>query len=217
MAMKNNKRSRRQWLLLPIFVVAFSLGWKYHWLGFVVPIAMLVGMVGGLLRGRYVCGNLCPRGAFLDRILSKASPKKDIPAFLRHPYLRAFMFVFLIGILTLQISKDPQNLMHWGFSFWLICFVTTILALMLGFIWHYRAWCYLCPIGSFSALVGGHKRFLAIDEERCKGCLLCENVCPLNLKVASKANNNEIKNRDCLQCLECVDSCPKRILELRKN
>ncbi|AEH44720.1 hypothetical protein Thein_0843 [Thermodesulfatator indicus DSM 15286] len=211
------KRAKIQWALLPIFLIAASLGWKYHWLGFVVPVAMIVGMVGGLLRGRYVCGNLCPRGAFLDRLLAKISPKREIPSFFRSSYLRAFMFAFLIGMLTFQISRDPGNIMHWGFSFWLICFVTSILAIILGIFFHHRTWCAFCPIGSFGALFGGHKRALAIEREKCVNCLLCEKVCPMTLKIASKNSNDLICNRDCIQCQECVGHCPKKILSLVKN
>ncbi|OAG27192.1 4Fe-4S binding protein [Thermodesulfatator autotrophicus] len=211
------RRARIQWALLPIFLIAAGLGWKYHWLGFVVPIAMIMGMVGGVMRGRYVCGNLCPRGAFLDRLLARISPKKEIPAFFRNPYLRAFMFVFLIGMLAFQISRDPGNIMHWGFSFWLICFVTSVLAIMLGILFHYRTWCSFCPIGSFGALLGGHKRALSIEREKCTGCLLCEKVCPMTLKVASQNSGNLICNRDCIQCLECASHCPKNILSLIKT
>jgi NAD-dependent dihydropyrimidine dehydrogenase PreA subunit len=44
-----------RWLLAGVLPLALALGWRYRLLGFVVPAAML----GGLLRGRQVCGNLC--------------------------------------------------------------------------------------------------------------------------------------------------------------
>ncbi len=63
------KRRVVQWTILPVVIVVIGLGWRWTWLGFAVPIVMAMGMVGGVFRGRYVCGNLCPRGAFYDRIV----------------------------------------------------------------------------------------------------------------------------------------------------
>ncbi|MFC1736814.1 4Fe-4S binding protein [Candidatus Hydrogenedentota bacterium] len=62
-----------QWCLLPIVLITIGLGWKYPLLGFSVPVVMTAGFVGGIFRGRYVCGNLCPRGSFFDRILLRVS------------------------------------------------------------------------------------------------------------------------------------------------
>ena len=49
-----DSRRLRQWLLAPIVVVTITFGWKYPWLGFTVPAAMFLGIVGGLRHGRYV-------------------------------------------------------------------------------------------------------------------------------------------------------------------
>jgi hypothetical protein len=43
-----------------------------------------LGIIGGIFRGRYVCGNLCPRGGFFDRLISPVSPKLPIPAGFRN-------------------------------------------------------------------------------------------------------------------------------------
>lgn len=212
-----NKRRTTQWLLIPVFLITLGLGWKYHWLGFVVPIVMLAGMVGGFVRGRYVCGNYCPRGSFFDRIWSKISLRRDMPSPLRNKYFRGFMFFFLIGMLTLQISRDFTNIMHWGYSFWLICFVTTIVGLTLGLFFRERTWCAFCPIGSFGNLAGGWKRVLRINKENCAECLRCEKVCPMNLQIVNKEKDGFILNRDCIQCQECVGNCPRGVLVLEKN
>ena len=42
------RRRTIQWLLVPIVVITLALGWKYPVLGFVVPVVMLMGIVGGL-------------------------------------------------------------------------------------------------------------------------------------------------------------------------
>ena len=67
------KRRLVQWILAPVVVIVISLGWKYPFLGFSVPLVMLTGMVLGFFRGRYTCGNLCPRGGFFDRMIAPLS------------------------------------------------------------------------------------------------------------------------------------------------
>ena len=54
-----------------------------------------------------------------------------------------------------------------------------------------------------------------IDEDRCKGCLLCVSACPKNLLKPSKKINKfgynpvEFTNNDlCTSCTLCAISCP---------
>ena len=58
---------------------------------------------------------------------------------------------------------------------------------------------------------------IAIDEERCKGCLLCGQVCPKGLIVASSRINAkgykvaEVLEADmekCTGCASCAGMCP---------
>jgi len=56
-----------RWLLAIFMLTVIAVGWKYPLLGFAVPIAMLTGMAGGLFRGRYACGNICPMAVFMTR------------------------------------------------------------------------------------------------------------------------------------------------------
>lgn len=53
-----------RWFLAPLVITTIALGWWFPYIGFLVPVAMLSGMIGGVFKGRFVCGNLCPRGAF---------------------------------------------------------------------------------------------------------------------------------------------------------
>jgi len=64
---KKLKARRRtvQLALWPVVVIVIAFGWHYPLLGFSVPVVMLMGAAGGVLRGRYVCGHLCPGEVFL--------------------------------------------------------------------------------------------------------------------------------------------------------
>lgn len=206
------KRHIIQWCLLPIVLITIGLGWKYPLLGFSVPIVMLTGLAGGLINGRYVCGNLCPRGSFLDRVIPHISPNKHIPSFLRNMLFRWIVFAALMGFLVFRISRNPSDIYHWGKVFWVMCVITTGIGVVLGVLIRPRAWCSFCPIGTMQNALGGHKNQLRIDTDLCVGCKKCQKVCPLDLDVASHKEGGVVRERDCLKCSECIVTCPKDAL-----
>ncbi len=201
------KRRRLQWLLAPVVVITVGLGWKYPWLGFVVPVAMATGMVGGFIRGRYVCGNLCPRGGFLDRMLAPLGGRREIPAPVRNMSFRWVVFAALMGFMVWRLSQNPTSLEHWGLVFWSMCALTTGVAVIAGVLVQPRTWCAFCPVGTFAHAVGGHKHRLVIDK-RCRQCGACEKACPMDLGIASHKDAGQLLERDCLKCAECTVSCP---------
>jgi len=66
---------------------------------------------------------------------------------------------------------------------------------------------------------------IVIDNERCKGCFLCVDVCPKKLimpsaKFNSKGNNTVVfddKKEMCIGCALCAKRCPDlAIIEVYK-
>jgi ferredoxin-type protein NapH len=208
----DNGRQLRQWGLLWLVIITISLGWKYPALGYAVPLVMAAGLVGSLFRGRWVCGNLCPRGGFLDRIMAKLSLNRRIPAFFRHPAFRWTMFTLLMGFMLYRGFRDPANPAHWGFVFWSVCAITTGVAFVLAVLFHPRTWCAFCPMGTMQSALGGHKGQLLIDGAACKGCKLCEKSCTFGLEIARYKDLGHLPHRDCLKCSECVKACPRNAL-----
>jgi len=156
----NNKLTTRyiiQWLLLPIVIAVISLGWKYPWLGLSVPLVMIIGLIGAFFNGRYVCGNLCPRGAFFDRIVTKISPGRPIPAFLRSMKFRYTVLALLMGFMVYRLLQNPLSLDHYGRVFWLMCVVTTLLGIILALFFRARTWCAFCPIGTLGKIIAEKK------------------------------------------------------------
>jgi polyferredoxin len=109
--------------------------------------------------------------------------------------------------------QNPSNPWHWGYVFWSLCVLTTIIAVVLAVTIHPRTWCAFCPIGTLQNLIGGGKGQLLIDEEACKECHLCEKVCALNLSKAAKKETGYLPDRDCLKCSECITVCPNNALK----
>ncbi len=209
---KVKKRRRLQWILLPIVIITLVLGWKWPLIGFTVPVVMLTGMIGGFINGRYVCGNLCPRGSFLDRVMSVPSPGKHIPKSFRNMTFRWLIFSAMMGFMVFRVSSNPGSIDHWGKVFWMMCVITTGIGITLALFIHPRSWCSFCPIGTMQRACGGGKNQLLIDEEKCKECRLCEKACPFDLKIVEHKSLGHLPNKDCLKCGECIGVCKSEAL-----
>jgi ferredoxin len=56
---------------------------------------------------------------------------------------------------------------------------------------------------------------LALDEEKCKGCGICLDVCPHEV-LALKEGKIEIIDRDgCMECGACMKNCPCEALTVK--
>ncbi|MCP4717183.1 MAG: 4Fe-4S dicluster domain-containing protein [Deltaproteobacteria bacterium] len=202
-------RRRRQWWLSLIVFVVIGLGWWWPYLGFAVPLTMAAGMIGGLSGGRWVCGNLCPRGSFWDRHFSLiVKHEKPSPAWLKNLFFRWVVFVALIAFMFYRAGADITSPAHWGRVFWLMCTVTTCIGIIGGFAYHRRFWCIFCPIGTFAATVSGHKHQLRIADKTCISCHACDRACPIGINPEQYRSTGRIADRDCLRCEECIDACP---------
>jgi polyferredoxin len=211
------RRRAVQWVVLAVVIVTLAVGWRIPWFGFSVPAVMILGIVGSVFRGRFVCGNLCPRGAFYDRLVAKVSRRRSVPSWLRSAALRWGLVVLLMGFMVYRISLNPTDPLHWGRVFWMMCLVTTAIGVPLGILIHPRSWCSFCPIGTIQRAVGGGKKPLQIDAERCRACALCEQHCPMDLTIAPHRHEGVLPHRDCLRCSECIGVCPTGALRWPEN
>ena len=209
-----NRRRVIQWLLVPVALAILGLGWKFPLLGFLVPLVMLLGIVGSFFKGRYVCGHLCPRGAFCDRLLLRVSPKKPIPAFLKNLYFRWAVVVGLMTFMAFRLFDQPLSWTHTGLVFWQMCLITTMIGVILAIFIHHRGWCTFCPIGTLSNAIGGDKDPLQLDRPRCILCGKCERVCPMQISILQETPQGLLTDRDCIRCGECVAICPRKALTI---
>lgn len=195
-----------RWVLASIMLVVVALGWKYPVLGFIVPVAMFTGIGGAFSKGRYVCGNICPRGSFYDTLYRIVAGRRPLPRYFLAPEFRWTVVVVLMSFMVWQLSRDPENVMHWGRVFWTMCAVTTLVGVIFGFYYRARTWCAFCPVGTMASAIGGSRYQLEIADH-CRGCRVCEKYCPLDLKIEDYKGGT-LPHRDCLKCSACVDRCP---------
>lgn len=207
------------WILLVYLVIGFF----YPVVGFLAVICMIAPVAFAVRRGRWWCGNACPRGNFYDRVLSKYSPHKEIPAFVRTRGFRIFMVIFIFTMFGVQMTLAWGDWNAMGRVFWMIILITTIVGISLAFIFAPRTWCSFCPMGTLSSWVTpragnlpeGYRR--VVVGERCTTkCRLCSAVCPMQLQPYGVRNDPYgLLHPDCLKCGRCLDGCPLKIPELK--
>lgn len=185
-------------------------------LGSIAIICMLAPVLIALMgKGRYWCGNYCPRGNFYDHVIRKISPGKRIPRFLKSMGFRIFMIAFIMLNFGIGIYKNWGNLYGIGFVFYKIIVITSLVGIILGVIYNQRTWCNFCPMGTISSLIAkvrGRIVHLSVATS-CVGCGLCNKACPMNLSPKS-CKGNRVEDTDCIFCQRCVNQCPKDSIHL---
>lgn len=208
------------WILLAYLVAGFF----YPVIGFLALICMIAPVAFAVRKGRWWCGNACPRGNLYDRFLSKYSPHRPIPAFVRRTGFRIFMVMFIFTMFGVQMTLAWGDWNAMGRVFWTIILVTTIVGVVLSFIYAPRTWCSFCPMGSLSSWVTPHSgrlperyRRVFVGERCTTKCRLCSAVCPMQLKPYEGRGDAEgYLHPDCLKCGRCVAGCPLKVPELKK-
>lgn len=212
--MKNMLQNFKKYLFLVLFVF-LAVGLVYPAIGVIALICMMAPVAVSFYKGRFWCGNFCPRGSFFDNVLSKVSPQKTIPPFFRSIGLRIFMLLFLMTVFSVQIYAAWGNMSAIvGMVFIRLILVTTLVGIVLGILYHQRTWCSFCPMGTLSAWVSSLKRPMPLMvSDSCVSCKICTNVCPMQLTpYLAKDSPDGFNHSDCLKCDRCVDKCPKKSL-----
>jgi len=190
-----------------VFVIIF--GYSYPQLGYTVAAVFLGGFIFGVWRGRWMCGNLCPRGSFSDQILSKFSLHKRIPVFLRTMGVRIHVLILMMGFMIYRLIQSDLLIVQIGLIFLTTCILTSIIAIVLGVVYSPRAWCVFCPMGTIQRFIGKGKHQLHLDPALCIDCGKCEQACPMQFKIYDKTNP------DCIKCERCMIVCPKNAISLK--
>lgn len=206
------------YILLIAFIIIGIFDFR---IGLIATICMLAPIVVSFFKGRFWCGNLCPRGSFYDNLVSKFSQKKKVPKFLKSPYFRTIIALFVIAMFTTSMIKNWGNLYGMGFAIYRLIVVTTIIGLALSLFYNERTWCNFCPMGSIAGLISRFKNkknsgaLLKVDTT-CVSCKICEKNCPMGI-APYKYKDDSVNHFDCIQCSRCVYRCPKKSINYYKK
>ncbi|NFO39837.1 4Fe-4S binding protein [Clostridium botulinum] len=173
-------------------------------------ICMVAPIIVSLFKGRFWCGNLCPRGSFYDNVVSKFSNKRKVPKFLKSYYFRAIVFVGMMTMFGLGIKQNLGNLYGIGMVFYRMIVVTTIIGIVLSLFYNHRTWCNFCPMGSVASIISKFKKSKKVLQvsSSCVSCKMCEKKCPLGI-VPYEYKGDILSHPDSIQCGQCVSVCPK--------
>ncbi len=197
---------------LGILLVIVAVGglW-YPLLGYFMLVVFATLLIIAPFKGRWFCGNLCPRGSFNDFWLSKITMGKKIPKFFRNMYFRAVLFLLLMGGMVYRLLGTSGLVKQIGMVFVIMCLVTTLISVLFGVFLSPRTWCTFCPMGTIQRVIGGKKYILEVDKSKCIDCGLCNKVCPMHLSV-----NSILAKPDCIKCGRCIEVCPKTALYFKR-
>ena len=206
------------WILFIYLVVAYFV----PEVGVIALICMLGPVLMAVRKGRYWCGHYCPRGSLYDEVIARFSPHKRIPKFVRIKVFRVFMLFFIFGMFGVQLYVNGWSWAGVGRTFWNMIFVTTVVGVVLGFIYAPRSWCTFCPMGTLSAWVAPRrmkKGFSAVCvSATCQmKCKRCAKVCPMQLTpYDSRGDEQGYLHPDCIKCGRCVAACPTKVMSIKK-
>lgn len=145
---------------LPIIVIG-GLFWPP--MGYIVFFFMIFFLTLSYFRGRFWCSSLCPRGAFLDMVLSRFSLKRKVLGLVLTPIFKWTVFFLFMLFFVSQLIMADKTLYAIGFVFVKMCLLTTIISVVLGIFIHHRMWCMFCPMGTLQtkiAIMGKKKQEL---------------------------------------------------------
>lgn len=199
------------YIILMLFIIIGLFDFR---IGLIAILCMVGPIILSLFKGRFWCGNICPRGSFYDNIVSKFSHKRKSPSILKSGYFRAVFTILLLTIFTLGMIKNWGNLYEMGFIFYRLIVVTTLIGIILSLFYNHRTWCNFCPMGSIAALISFFKNkkntssLLQVNNS-CVSCKICEHNCPMGI-APYEFKGNALEHKDCIQCNSCVYVCPKK-------
>ncbi|NLI95391.1 MAG: 4Fe-4S binding protein [Synergistaceae bacterium] len=138
---------------LVLYVAMMLAGWAFPILGIFLLAAMGIAVIAG--RRKKWCSSYCPRGSFLDLVMSKLSPRKPIPRFLLSKRtwaagLAVFSIVFAMQLRNAGLFGpwDGGSLSRLGLVFYRMCLVSSAIAIPLALWKNHRSWCAVCPVGN---------------------------------------------------------------------
>ncbi|MBK1812173.1 4Fe-4S binding protein [Clostridium sp. YIM B02505] len=180
-------------------------------------ICMIAPIIISIFKGRFWCGNLCPRGSFYDNVVSKFSGKRKPPKLFKSYYFKAIVLTIMMAVFIPGVYKNWGDLYGIGMVFYRLIVVTTIIGVVLSLIYNHRTWCSFCPMGTLASIVSKFRKSKNVLKvsNTCVSCKLCEKKCPLGI-VPYYYKGDVLSHPDCIQCGKCATACPKKAISYHR-
>ena len=206
------KRIQTLWKKYSFMVLlAFLLGGLYDFRIAILALACMIGPVAySFARGRFWCGNGCPRGSFFDTVLSRVARGKQPPKILSSYPFRAVVIACMVAVLSVGVARSGGSALAIGQTLYRLIFTTTIVGIALALAYTHRGWCAVCPMGTISSLVARKRKIARVlsVSHACVSCGLGAKSCPLGIEPHG-FRGGSLSHPDCIQCGKCAIACPK--------
>lgn len=221
-------------IVLPLMVIPYALTktvvFPARMIGHYASVVsmLLIWFIATLTLGRGWCSWVCFYGGWEDGF-SRLAKKPRLQVLSRNKDIRSFQYAFLLFLVLVSIAFMSSVYCEWFCPFKLVTefspvidipsliaavfFIGAFLALVvvLPILTRKRFQCSsFCPFGAFQSLadrVSGYR--IAIDTDKCTGCLKCAQACPFcaidRETIVGKKGRPELT---CAKCGECVSACP---------
>ena len=184
--------------------------WSYWW-----PMIVLTAV----FFGRHWC-SICPI-ELLSAIGSQLGLKRKAPKFMKSGWLITIFYAFIaiVAIHTWGIHRHPNRM-----AIYLLSLMG--MAVFLSLIYKKRAFCsYVCPVGKLLALYAILSRFgiRVKNQDICRSCKTKDCISKENqYKLIGRSCSSNLypakikDNRSCILCTQCVKSCKKENISLKR-
>lgn len=180
------------------------------------------------IMGRFFCGFLCSFGSMGDlfwwlgtklKLRRPAiSEKADrVLKYLKYVVLiGAVLLGWTLGVSLLSGTSNPWTVfgMYATWKGWtdltglLSVGALLLLAIMIGSMYIERFFCrYLCPLGAVFSLVSKARLYkIRKPMQNCGSCRACTKRCSMGISLYGM---NQVTDSECIDCMKCVEVCPK--------
>lgn len=180
------------------------------------------------IMGRFFCGFLCSFGSMGDLfwwIGTKLKLRRPTVSEKADRVLKYLKYIVLIGTVllgwTLGVSllngtSNPWTVfgMYAAWKGWtdltglLSVGALLLLAIMAGSLYIERFFCrYLCPLGAVFSIVSKARLYkIRKPMQNCGTCRACTRRCSMGIPLYGM---NQVTDSECIDCMQCVEVCPK--------
>lgn len=183
--------------------------------------------------GRSFCGWVCPMD-YLFELINRLTKWRRMKFNIPHKIGYMVAFLFLLASFLIEIPIFSNYLSHLTNFFRMLSsgiflsisypvdksvfyFSGGLILLLLGSEYFFpRLWCKkLCPLGKTYGLFNKISLLkLRIEEKRCLHCGACEQVCYMDVSIAS-SNKPILRDTNCIFCGRCLKGCGEKIIKMK--